>query len=345
MIVTNYKLQVTSQRSLVLYLLATCYSLLATSLNATWYSADLLSLNAGPRAHSMGCAYTAIADDPFSPWWNPAGIIKNQGPYIAGMQTRPFGLENFNFISAGYPHKKFAFSILAASLKINEIQRLPDTLVPEPIGFFEDQELVLFLSTAYKIRENTEVGINIKHLRYNLDDTQAKGFGVDIGISSKFNNIPIGLVIKDIGGTRLKWDTGQRDCRQTNFVGGAAYSFNNPSIGNYYLPGNFLLSADIGYEYKPFCGIGVEYSLKNMLFLRSGFSGKSNSLNAGIGIKVRNLSIDYSFSPHDLGVSHQISASITFFKITSPQDSSNQPERQRPAKTRKRRKSTRQPKQ
>ncbi len=338
MIVTSYKLQVTSQRSLVLCLLATYYLLLSTSLNATWYSAELLSLNAGPRAHSMGCAYTAIADDPFSPWWNPAGLIKNHGPYIAGMQTRPFGLENFSFISAGYPHKKFAFSILAASLKIDEIQRLPDTLVPEPIGFFKDQELAIFLSSAYKIRESTEVGINIKHLRYNLDDTQAKGFGVDIGISSKLNNIPIGLVIKDIGGTRLKWDTGQKDCRQTNSILGAAYSFNNPSIGNYYLPGDFLLSADIGYEYKPFCGIGVEYSFMDMFFLRTGFSGKSNSLNTGIGIKVRNLSIDYSFSPHDLGVSHQISASITFFKTTS------QPEKRHPPKTRKRRKSTQRPK-
>ena len=335
MIVTSYKSQVTSHKFFIFCLLSTLYSLLSTSLNATWYSAELLSLNAGPRAHSMGCAYTAIADDPFSPWWNPAGIIKNQGPYISVMQTRPFGLENFSFISAGYPHKKFAFSILAASLKIDEIQRLPHTLVPEPIGFFEDREIVLFLSSAYKIRENAEVGVNIKHLRYNLDDTQARGFGIDIGISSKLNDIPFGLVIKDIGGTRLKWDTGQRDCRQTNSTLGAAYSFNNPSIGNYYLPGDFLLSADIGYEYKPFYGIGVEYSLRNMLFLRSGFSGKSNSLNTGMGIKVRNLSIDYSFSPHDLGASHQISASITFFKITS------QLEKRRPAKIRKRRKSTR----
>ncbi len=302
---------------------------------ATWYSAELLSLSAGPRANSMGSAHTAVADGAFATWWNPAGIVRNDESYIAFMQMRLFGMENFSLINIGYPAKKFTVSFLAAYLKIDEIQKLPENLVAEPIGFFEDQELVFFLSSAYKMRKNIEAGVNIKYLSYNLDDAQAQGFGVDIGVNTKLNNIPIGFVVKDIGGTYLKWNTGQRDCKRINLVVGSMYSFDDLSLEDYYLPGSLLFSADIGYEYKPFYGIGVEYSFEDMLFLRTGFSGKSNSLGAGVGIKIRKIAIDYSFSSHTLGATHQISASISFGKVTS------RSEKQYRSKTRKIRKSTR----
>ena len=37
-------------------------------------AAKFLSLGIGPRADAMGGAYTAVADDPYALYWNPAGI-------------------------------------------------------------------------------------------------------------------------------------------------------------------------------------------------------------------------------------------------------------------------------
>ena len=133
--------------------------------------------------------------------------------------------------------------------------------------------------------------------------TSPKGLGLDIGISFKLHNIFFGAVIKDIG-TYIKWDTEQRDFKQTNF-----------SVGIGYPCPPFLISADVGYEYDPFFKIGMEYLLVKTLFLRTGFNQhlwRGHHLTAGMGIYLGSLSFDYAFSPHNLGDMHTISASFTF---------------------------------
>ncbi|MBI4722860.1 MAG: PorV/PorQ family protein [Candidatus Stahlbacteria bacterium] len=287
--------------SSVICLLSSVFCLLSSvfcSLSyAGWYGAELLSLGIGSRALSLGSAYTSIADDGFAGCWNPAGVIKNKNAWVAAMSAYLPELNKYNFIGIGYPVKRMGFSLGIASLAIDSIPEFPDTLVPMPIGFFEDMELVGFLSCAYKYNKNIEVGATIKHINCNLYNTQAIGWGMDIGICYHKENILLGLVIKDIGGTRIKWETRNSDFRQMNFLLGTAIDYKD-----------FILSCDMGYEYKLLYRLGIEYSIMDLLFLRAGLN---ENVTAGVGIRVGSINIDYSYYTHNLGNAHQISASLT----------------------------------
>ena len=50
-----------------------------------------------PRAMGMGGAFTAIADDAFAAYWNPAGFAINPGIDLAGS----YQMTNRNFRSCG----------------------------------------------------------------------------------------------------------------------------------------------------------------------------------------------------------------------------------------------------
>jgi hypothetical protein len=108
----------------------------------------------------------------------------------------------------------------------------------------------------------------------------------------------VGAVLKDIGGTRIKWNTNRKDSRETNLVIGTAYTGEN-----------LVIAVDVGYEYKVFYKIGAEYSIMDLLFLRVGVS---DNIKGGIGVRVRNIGIDYAVFTHKLGLTHQISVSFTY---------------------------------
>lgn len=283
------------------------YLALTTTIQAGKYSGELMSLGVGSRACGMGSAYTAIADDGFAAWWNPAGIVKNKRPWLAIMRASTVALDNFNFIAVGYPRKKWGYAISVSSLGIDSIPELPDTLVTNPIGFFSDRELVALLSCAYKYNRNTEIGVSVKHINYNLYNTRGMGQGVDFGITHKKENVLIGLTLKDIGGTKIEWETGQKDFRQMNCALGTGVGYRN-----------FIISVDIAYEYSLSYRIGAEYSLLDLLFLRLGFN---KYITAGVGtqiytdvtpiVGIKYISIDYAFSAHILGATHRISATFT----------------------------------
>jgi hypothetical protein len=282
--------------SFVIALCALCLTLGASAAHAGWYGGELLSLNVGGRASGMGSAYTAVADDGFCPWLNPAGIKKNKGPWVVGMYSLIAELNEFNAVGIGYPGKRFGYAISVITLGIDSIPELPDTLVTEPIGFFSDRELAALASCAYRWNEKVQFGVNLKHISYRIYDTDAIGWGIDLGVTYRAKNISHGLVVKDIGGTRIRWDTGREDFRQTNVVLGTGFSY-----------GDLLLSIDVGYEYGFLYRIGTEYSFMDMLFLRVGLN---ESVTAGAGIRIGNIDVDYAFSDRALGLTHQISASF-----------------------------------
>jgi hypothetical protein len=263
------------------------------------YGGEILSLEVGSRACGMGGAYVAVANDGFCSWWNPSGVVKNKGPWVVGMYASPFGLSNFGFIGVGgYLMKRVGGAFSVASLTIDEIPELPVELVKRPIGFFSDKEFIVLLSGAYELRRDMEVGINIKHINYNLFNTRAMGWGIDVGWSYELYDISVGAVLKDIGGTRIKWNTNRKDSRETNLVIGTAYTGEN-----------LVIAVDVGYEYKVFYKIGAEYSIMDLLFLRVGVS---DNIKGGIGVRVRNIGIDYAVFTHKLGLTHQISVSFTY---------------------------------
>ena len=49
------------------------------------YGAVFENIGVGPRAKGMGDAYTAAADDVYSVYWNPAGLMHVDDTYLSFM--------------------------------------------------------------------------------------------------------------------------------------------------------------------------------------------------------------------------------------------------------------------
>lgn len=76
----------------------------ASAAHATKYAGEFLKVPVGARAIGMGGAFTAVADDATSPWWNPAGMIYLPYREVIPQHAEKFGrLVNHDFLGAVLP--------------------------------------------------------------------------------------------------------------------------------------------------------------------------------------------------------------------------------------------------
>jgi hypothetical protein len=73
---------------------------------ATKYAGEFMKIAVGARAVGMGSAFSAVADDATSPFWNPAGMVYLPYKEVFLEHNEQFGnLVNHNFGSAVWPMK------------------------------------------------------------------------------------------------------------------------------------------------------------------------------------------------------------------------------------------------
>ena len=92
------------KRFTILLLSVAALSLGASTARATKYAGEFLKIPVGPRAIAMGGAFTAVADDATSPYWNPAGMVYL--PYREVMAQRDWRFGNLlthDHIGGVYP--------------------------------------------------------------------------------------------------------------------------------------------------------------------------------------------------------------------------------------------------
>jgi hypothetical protein len=193
---------------------------IVSAASAARYVGDFLEVGAGARAVGMGGAYTAVADDPFAFYWNPAGLGYVEGLKFSGMYADLWGgLANYSVagIDAAVPGAVVGINWIR--LGVENIPRYPDydnryiypygdSLYPysdprelvvalhgTPEGYFSDTESAIFLTFA-KLNEFTldlgwsyftlpiqmPIGGSLKIIQRSLESASATGVGADLGI-------------------------------------------------------------------------------------------------------------------------------------------------------------------
>ena len=80
------------------------FLVLAPPASATKYAGEFLKIPPGARAIGMGGAFTAVADDATSPYWNPAGMIYLPYREVLPQHQEKFGsLVNHDYLGAVWP--------------------------------------------------------------------------------------------------------------------------------------------------------------------------------------------------------------------------------------------------
>jgi len=200
-----------------LLLLTSCLILFVPSARATKYAGEFLEIGVGARALGLGGAYCALAEDPSSFYWNPAGLARVPSITIWGMYNNQFGdigdpLAQHSVIGAVFPITGAALAVHWIRLAVDDIPIFPDysddagysleqrkqIIDGVPDGYFNDSEDALFVSFAKMVKFQLDLGwsffevpleipygVNLKMIRQKLYDQEAFGIGADAGIQLK----------------------------------------------------------------------------------------------------------------------------------------------------------------
>jgi len=323
-------------------LLITLGLAIAATARADSYGGEFLNLGVGARAQSLGGAYGSLADDASAVYWNPAGLSGIIRPEIMFCHTQLFdGLANHDFLGLAWPlGNRLSLGLGWIRLGVDDIPRFSYNVGTVANGSFGDNENAIFISAALKKETapwgkplKLSTGGSVKLIYNRLDDRQASGLGLDLGLQVKLwlaewlaqrstNQVIVGmepavvgrsnwgvialsLAAQDIGGTSISWNTSSqhRDVKSAGYRAGVSYT--QPVLP---WRSRVILSAEASSQSYQKGRLGMEMEYRNLLSARLGRD--QNELVWGGGVKVWRLRFDYAYSPHQLGSTHRVGCSF-----------------------------------
>jgi len=283
---------------------------------------DFLLYDVGARGIGMGGAYTAVTNDAYSLYWNPAGLTKI--PRASATFMYSHNVAQTSYQSASYAQRINETSVIAAGWRYQNLGSLSHTDISNTVlGSFQPRNYAAEAGWGQAIYDMSDSDVDMSvgaTARWIHSDmlVHANAYGGDVGIQSRFY---VGSYFYDIGFTAQNMGMGQKfdKIRDTlpfrARLGGAIYPI-KPLIVS--------LEAIMPINNVPAGALGAEYTLdlqKNMqAMLRLGFNsstvkslGPFSAMSMGLGFKFSELSLDYAFVPFGVlgtGDVHRLSISF-----------------------------------
>jgi len=294
-------------------------------------AAQFLKIGIGTRAVGMGGAFTATNADLSSIYWNPAGV--------AGIYSREVQFNHVDWIMdvsmdfASFAMKAGDMGTVGAFVSVLSMGEMLVRTNEQPEGtgeYFNAGGLQIGLTYARELTDNFSIGFNAKYIRENIWNMAATGFAIDIGTLYKINilnELRLGASISNFG-TKMRLDG--RDILKVVQIGGSQGNLINTKIelDEYDLPLYFRvgIAADVvrQEDHKLTIALdavhpndnseainsGLEYSWKNIVFIRGGYKSlfeqngeQGLTLGAGINYKIIeaiSMSLDYAYEDFGL---------------------------------------------
>jgi len=301
------------RRSLILLLLA--MNGFAASKNAGTSGAQFLKVAPSARAAGMAEAFTGVADDIQSMYWNPAGLAFMRAPELSAMHMQYFS--DIQFEAASYAHPTefvgtFGFSIV--NLHTDSIERRTEDTAAA-IGQFKASDTAYQISHAMKWSDSLSLGSSFKYIRQTLDSAKATAFAFDGGAryDTPWHDIRLGLAVQNVG-TESKFNTEGDPLPRTVRLG-ASKPFLNQKL---------LIASDLLFPRDHDIGLalGGEYrhalSRDLALIARSGYRTDADAdglsgISAGGGFQFGRATVDFAWVPFgDLGNAYRFGLHLKF---------------------------------
>ena len=280
------------------------------------FGAQFLEIGTSARATGMGSAYTAVADDASSVFWNPAGLVEVRGNEFHLSQVEwPADTNLSTAILAFNPSimpGTFALSVRSFWLD-PMLVRTP--YLPEGTGETFDAGSVGFgFSYSRFWTDKFSAGFTLNYLHMGLAEEAVNTASFDFGVLYRIGprNLRLGMVIQNLGG-KITFDELPAKM-PTNFKIGAsfhAYETENTKL---------LASAEFQHpsDNAERANFGVEWNVREQLFARLGYNKNydTDALAWGFGVamntgRVSKILFDYSMV--DMTALHYVHRlSVTF---------------------------------
>ncbi|HZV13046.1 MAG TPA: PorV/PorQ family protein [Candidatus Kapabacteria bacterium] len=311
----------------------------------------VLKMPIGARATAMGGAFSGLANDLTSVYWNPAGVAALRDQDVDFEYAQSFGGISYDFVAASMPiSSQYNLAASAAFLSFGDIP-ITTILAQDGTGAtFTASDMVLGLTFAGNLTDKFSFGISGKYVRTGFYTLAASGLAFDVGTLYKtdFNGMTFGLAISNLGtqeqysGQALLTPLSQIDPQSGNTLPSTTYPSVNASLptNEFSLPLLFragiaidVLQAanvkdqklNLAADFVTFSDnpenvmVGAEYWWQDFVALRAGYTFLNDEYNfsAGVGLKYETGTfegtINYAFNnTKDLGGLNRIGVSMDF---------------------------------
>jgi len=170
------------------------------------------------------------------------------------------------------------------------------------IGYFSQNQFGLYGAISRPYRK-WQVGLGVKLLVHTIDNHYAIGAGINIGAYKALKNTHIGIVLNNSPSSGLIWDNGNIELSPGSVSVGIHHLISlekynieiNPICKTNFLIADRTIDSRLLFNTIPFELFGaLEVIYGENIFLRFGLF-QSGSLSTGLGIILKNISIDYAF--------------------------------------------------
>ncbi len=286
--------------------------LLVLAAHASWAAetASFLDIGVGARGLGMGGAYTALADDANSLYWNPAGLAKLPKREFTASHAEMFESARLDFLAYAHPTQQGTFAAGLTYLSHGKIEGR-DSL-GRPTAGFDASDAAVSAGYARKL-DFAEIGASFKYIRSHIGSVEAQTVAADVGAKREFGNMVVGTALRNLG-PGLKFQD-QRNDLPLRLAVGAAYRF-----GGGHTAAAELVNGPHGTGTN--AAFGGEYQAVKNFYLRAGYTTQTaitggsgfdaaRGLTMGLGFRNEKWGLDYAVLPSgELGRSHRFSLSV-----------------------------------
>ncbi|MBI5701147.1 PorV/PorQ family protein [Candidatus Saganbacteria bacterium] len=283
------------RNSILGFITAIIFSSVAFASSQAGVDIAVLNAGVGARPMGMGGAFTSIADNADSPYWNPAGLSNITSQEITTMQTKLSTDTDHYYISYATKLGKGTLGISWIQVSLGNITQTTTTdafnevITTNVFSYFSNAYLLAY---GLPITPNISFGMTAKYLTsdmFGIAGGQAYGYSFSPAFLIKARGWSFGAKVDELANEQ-KWETGTAE--KVPPKARVGISFMEPRG----LPAGSTVAIDVAQtlrsSYSPEFAFGYEYK-KGDLALRAGLL--DSNLTAGAGFRSGKASLDYAY--------------------------------------------------
>lgn len=169
--------------------------------------AQFLKIGPGARVDSLGGAFSAIANDVTTIYWNPAGLSQLDKTSFSDTHTVWLADVRYNYLAFATPIEKVG--TLGASVTFLNVPDTEITTLAQPDGtglWYSAWDTAVSLAYSRELYHNESgtklsIGINTKYIHQQIHRESARGVAIDIGslYHTGWRSLRIGMSFSNFG--------------------------------------------------------------------------------------------------------------------------------------------------
>ena len=266
---------------------------------------NFLRIGTNASASAMGDTQVASSQDAFSTYWNPAGLAAAT-TNMAAVSHRIWiaDLRTYDVAARFRVGRKGGIGLAVTATDSGDLEARDAP--GEPDGTFSAQFISVGASYGRQIGP-LRAGVTAKYLSERIFDTEATGYGIDVGVQVDLANrfAVLGAALQNMGEmSRLEREA--TELPRTLRVGAAAFPFHIMAADD----GTKLLDVSVAAEVSHLFPdaltrfhVGTALTVLDLIIARAGLvtNDTLRDVTFGLGIRFDAFAFDYAYLPFDEG--------------------------------------------